>query len=108
MTQFDREPEFLLDLRWILLQLKGDYKSPVVWSIIALVTKLCGQSAVIRSKIAVTLPLAPFLTDLWLSLPSTSHEREVKVLDLLRYATFGVELDRIENYVVNLLPKILE
>ena len=108
VTQFEREPEFLLDLRWILLQFRGDYKASVVWSIIGLITRFCAHSAVIRAKFAVTLPLAAFLADLWLSLPATSHEREVKVLDLLRHATFGVELDRVENYVVNLLPKLLE
>ena len=48
------------------------------------------------------------LTDLLLSLPPTSKERGLKVLDLMRSAAFGIAVHREEEFIIKLVPKLVE
>ncbi|TRY78689.1 hypothetical protein TCAL_04230 [Tigriopus californicus] len=106
---FEDEVEFFLDVAWYLHHHGRDYKSSSVWALLALLTKWSAQSGPIRSLLAQPMGLAPFLTQLYLTLPPTSHERGLKVLALLRHVTAAHRpIRRCETFALDLVPKLVE
>eukprot|EP00095_Tigriopus_kingsejongensis_P012541 snap_masked-scaffold262_size232883-processed-gene-1.8 protein:Tk12541 transcript:snap_masked-scaffold262_size232883-processed-gene-1.8-mRNA-1 annotation:"protein cip2a" len=95
-------------MAWYLQQHHKEYKLSSIWTIIKLLTKWSSQSHPIRTYLAGSMAMAPYLTDLYLLLPATSHERGVKVLALLRHVTAHLVLRRCETFVLDLVPKLVE
>ncbi len=98
------------DLLWLVSRAasSGDPKHPsCAWQAVALLTRLSAASAAVRRDLCRRLRAAAALTDLLLALPQTSHERRLKVLDLLRAATFDARVNRLESFVLSLVPRLV-
>ncbi len=100
------------DLHWLVSRAVsggGDPKHPAcAWQALSVLTRLAARSARIRSVLRSRLRAPATLTDLLLALPATCHERRAKVLDLLRHVACGAKVYRMEAFLRQLLPRLVQ
>jgi hypothetical protein len=107
---FEANPDFFVEIRFLVsgVARKSDYKSGVFWQIVSLLARLCSRSSDIRICLRDRVPILPDLVDLLNVLPATSQERSAKLLDLIRFLTKGILISKIDTFLMQLLPKLLE
>ncbi len=102
---FETNPEVISDLHWPLTLTSS--RPPLTWRTLNLVTRLASRSEKLRKLMRDKLRSVAVLTDLLLALPDTSKEKFLKVLEALTHVTFGIKLHRVEDFLLQLVPRLL-
>lgn len=108
VSDLSSHPDTLVDLNWLLVTASSEVKSPLLWSVLALILRWCRSHPWIHRMMRDRFQLCSTLTPILLSLPTTTHERCLKLLEALRWSVAGLRLPRLESFVLDLIPKLLE
>lgn len=95
----------LVNLKWILG--KSTAPSGPVMNTIGFLTKICSQVGKCRLMLRDNLGLTSTLTNLLLTLGTSSPTKTAKVLELMRYLVHGICILRQESYLEKLLFQLL-
>ena len=76
-------------------------------SALALLTKLVAAVPSVRAFLRDRLNLVSALSQLLCGLSATNHAKASKVLELLKFVSFGIQITRQEAYLHDLIPKLL-
>ena len=76
-------------------------------SALALLTKLVAAVPSVRAFLRDRLNLVSTLSQLLCGLSATNNAKASKVLELLKFVSFGIQITRQEAYLHDLIPKLL-
>ena len=76
--------------------------------VVALLTKLCSSDSAVPTFLRDKLRLQSTLTSLLISVSLTNHSKCGKILDLLRYVCYNIQLNRQEAFLQDLITRLFE
>merc|ERR550519_2036147 len=96
--------DLLVNCQYLLDTL--DYKHPVVWAIVSLLSTFCTDSR-LRSFLRDRLWILPSLSRLLHTIPSTTQARTLKLLQLIKQIVQGIQITRREAFLTTLFGDLL-
>jgi hypothetical protein len=100
----------LFDANWLVSAMVASSPSmpSSLWTLLATLNRWCLRFEEARLFLRDRVRYLPTLTKVLLALPATTVEKRSKLMDYMRTAAVGIRIGRMEAFVMDLVPKLVE